>query len=186
MLLTAAAWSQTLHAQAARQAMPSGRASSEVTLTDARGQAAGADALEPATIALDYGQPHLRGRSLHTDTLVPYDAPWRTGANEATTLTTGVDLTIGGASVPTGRYFVWTMPTRGGWQLILQRDSGQNAMPYSATNDLARIDLRRRQLPAPVESLTMWLIPSTAAGPPRGEWRILWGDVELSTDWVVR
>lgn len=173
-----------LGAQAAWEIAPSGRGSTEVTMTAPRGtEAANAG---PLTIALDYGQPHLRGRPLHTDSLVPYDVAWRTGANAATTLTTDVDLTIGGTPVAKGKYFVWTLPTRTGWTLILQRDAGQNSMVYDTANDAARIPLRRRELPMPIESLTMWLIPSIAPGQPKGELRILWGNTELATDWAVR
>ena len=174
-----------LGAQATWEIAPSGRGSTEVTMMAPRGtEAANAG---PLTIALDYGQPHLRGRSLHTDSLVPYDVPWRTGANAATTLTTGVDLTIGGTPVAKGKYFVWTLPTRTGWTLILQRDAGQNSMMYDTAHDAARIPLRRRELPMPVESLTMWLIPTIAPGQqPKGELRILWGNSELATDWAVR
>ncbi|MBA3891115.1 MAG: hypothetical protein H0X64_11355, partial [Gemmatimonadaceae bacterium] len=57
---------------------------------------------------------------------------------------------------------------------------------YDAAHDVARIGLSRRALPMTVESLTIWLAPSTAPGTPRGELRILWGTTELSTDWVVR
>ena len=184
LALTAA---PALDAQATLQALPSGRGTTQVTLEPPRGQAAAA---QPATITLDYGQPHLRGRSLHTSDLVPYDVAWRTGANASTTLTTGVNLTIGGVEVPAGKYLVFTLPTRAQWTLILQRApdemSMQAAMQYDASKDVARIPLRRRELPLPIESLTMWLIPATGDGPPRGELRILWGSQELSTDWVVR
>ena len=52
--------------------------------------------------------------------------------------------------------------------------------------EVVRIDLRRRELPVAIESLTMTLIPSNAPGAPKGELRIMWGTTELSTDWVVR
>jgi hypothetical protein len=32
----------------------------------------------------------------------------------------------------------------------------------------------------------MWLIPSTAAGAGRGEFRLAWGTTEASTEWAVR
>ena len=101
--------SGALSAQPALRPAPSGRATSVVTLTVPREQAAPgaqpapAPTEPPVTIALDYGQPHLRGRTLHTDSLVPYDKPWRTGANDPTTLTTGVDLVVGGAAIPAGK-----------------------------------------------------------------------------------
>jgi hypothetical protein len=165
----------------ARQAMPSGRATTQVTLADPRENPP--DPIAPANITIDYGVPHLRGRTLHTGGLVPYDRPWRTGANAATKLTTDVDLTIGGASVPRGTYYILTHPSRAGWKLTLHRDD-----PLATENaaELARIDLRRRELPAATESLTITLIPSTEPGTPKGELRIMWGMTELSTDWSVR
>jgi hypothetical protein len=137
------------------------------------------------TIVLDYGQPHLRGRTLHTDSLVPYDKPWRTGANDATTLTTGVDLVLGGATVPAGKYVLYTLPSRGDWKLIIQKADSQTA-DYNPTKDFARVDLRRRALAEPVESLTMWLVPSTAPGKAQGELRIAWGATMVSTTWLLK
>ena len=177
-----------LRAQPTLQAAPSGRATTEVTLSYPR-DSAPPGAQPSVSIRIDYGQPHLRGRLLNTDSLVPYDKPWRTGANAATTLTTGVDLVIGGQAVAKGTYVLWTLPSRGGWKLIVQKTEVpvmmQAAMTYDAANDVARIDLRQQALPAPIESLSMWLIPSTGRGPARGELRIAWGTIGLSTDWSV-
>ena len=174
-------------AQTTLQAQPSGRGRTEVNLVPPSGQAAAA---QPATIMIDYGQPHLRGRTLHTGDLVPLDQPWRTGANAATMLSTGVNLRIGGVDVPAGRYVVYTLPTRTQWTLILQRTDAEPgmmaAMQYDQSKDSARIPLRRRELQMPIESLTMWLIPAAGEGPARGELRILWGNAELSTNWEVR
>ena len=68
-------------AQGPMQVAASGRGTSEVTLTlvDSVARAAA----KPAIIKIDYGQPHLRGRKLLTDSLVPLDKPWRLGANAA-------------------------------------------------------------------------------------------------------
>ncbi|MBS1241326.1 MAG: hypothetical protein H6R40_753 [Gemmatimonadetes bacterium] len=169
-------------AQAGLRPAPSGRATSEVVLS--------VPAPEGQTgpefrIRLDYGQPHLRGRAINTDSLVPYDEPWRTGANAATTLATEVDLDLAGVTLPKGTYVLFTLPSRTGWKLLIQRDVGQGGA-YKEANDVARADLRVRQLPAPVESLTMWLIPSTAPGAARGELRMAWGTTELSADWMAR
>jgi hypothetical protein len=169
------------------QVMPSGRGSSEVTLTlvDSAARAAA----KPSVIKVDFGQPHLRGRKLLTDSLVPYDKPWRTGANAATTLTTDVDLVLGGKLVPKGKYVVQTLPSRTGWKLLIQKevDPPPSAdLPYDPKNDFARIDLRQTPLAAPVESLTMWLIPSRKPGSPKGELVIAWGNISLATDWSLK
>ena len=173
----------------ARRAAPSTRGIAEVSLTlvdTAAQRAAG----KPALIRIDYGQPHLRGRRINTDSLVPFGAVWRLGANAATLFTTDVDLTIGGKPVNKGRYIAQVLPTRTAWTLILQRDTSSaaavNLTPYDATKDAARIDLVVRTVSSPVESLSIWLIPSTAPGVQRGELRMAWDTTVLSTEWVVR
>ena len=190
-LALSATVASSLHAQGAMRPAPSGRATTEVVLTlvDSVARAAA----QPARIRIDYGQPHLRGRRLNTDSLVPFDKPWRTGANEATTLTTDVDLTIGGAAVPKGRYVLETLPSRSGWKLIIQEPPAPTPAGTPAPNtppaplrEVARLDLRRSTLATPMESLTLWLIPSTQPGPARGELRLAWGTVSLATDWSMR
>ncbi len=190
--LLALALSATLatvaQAQGPMRAAPSGRATTEILLAFVD-SAAAANA-QPARIRIDHGQPHLRGRALHTDSLVPYDQPWRTGANAATTLTTDVDLVIGGAAVPKGTYILQTLPTRSGWKLLVQKQPPPSApameAPYDPANDVARVDLRRTTLPVPLESLTFWLIPSREPGVQRGELRLAWGTVMLAADWSLR
>lgn len=173
---------------------PSGRATTEVVLTPARepgaAPAAGAEAPKPSVIKIDYGVPHLRGRKLHTGDLVPYDKAWRLGANNATMLTTDVDLTIGGKAVPKGRWVLQAMPSQSGWKLLVQKDAGQSpmaaAMSYDPANDIARVDLKETALQTPLESFTMWLIPSPGPGAPHGELRFAWGGTMQSAEWSVK
>jgi hypothetical protein len=160
-------------------AAPSTRATAVVHLAPPEG----ALGIEPAQIRIDYGQPHLRGRKLHTGNLVPLDSIWRLGANQATELETGVDLLIGGQPVPKGKYTLFALPTATGWKLIINKNPGNE---YNAVNDLVRIDLRKRVLASPTESLSITLIPATGPGKPAGELRISWGDAELSTTWSMR
>lgn len=169
-----------LHAQQpALQAAPSTRANAVVSLEGPEGSNL------TGRIAIDYGQPHLRGRTLHTGGLVPLDSVWRFGANAATTLETDVDLVIGGLHVPKGKYALFALPGSGGWKLIVNRNTGQFGRGYMAEHDLGRVDLLRRTLAAPVESFSIWLIPAREAGTPRGELRFAWGNVELSTNWAL-
>ena len=175
-------------AQAPMRVAPSGRATTEVTLTlvDSVARAAA----KPSVIRIDYGQPHLRGRKLLTDSLIPYDKPWRTGANAPTTLATDLDLVIGGTSLPRGKYVIQTFPTRTGWKLLVQKEvvlpPGAEAPPYDPSTDIARIDLRQTTLQTPLESLTIWLIPSRQAGTPRGMLVLAWGTISLATEWSVK
>jgi hypothetical protein len=174
-----------LSAQPMQRPQPSGLASTQVTLAYPAGQAPAES--KNSIIRIEYGQPHLRGRAMHTPDLVPYDKAWRTGANGLTTLTTDVDLVVGSTTLPKGAYALFTLPSRSGWKLIIQKSVGQSPTEYSEANDVARVDLRVEQTAAPLESLTMWLIPSAdPTGPARGELRIAWGTASLSTSWQAK
>jgi DUF2911 family protein len=144
----------------------------------------------PARIAIDYGQPHMRGRNvIGMPGVVPWDSVWRTGANMSTQLSTEVDLTIGNTFIPRGVYTLFSLPTRNGWKLIVSKEVLQWGTDYDASKDFARIDLRQRTLAEPVESLTFWLIPVIEAPPsttfPHGILKFAWGNTELSANWRV-
>jgi hypothetical protein len=173
----------SLSAQSELRPAPSGRGLSEVTLSKPVPQ--GQDAGPEYRVRVDYGQPHLRGRALHTDSLVPYGRPWRTGANDATTLTTEVDLVIGGAAIAKGKYVLFTIPNRAAWTLVIQKDVNQGG-EYKQENDVARVEMKARQLAAPLESLTMWLIPAGNRSAPEGELRMAWGTSEATVEWMVK
>ena len=177
----------TAAAQDVVRAAPSTRASAEVTFTLV--DSAARVNSNPAMIRLDYGQPHLRGRAIHTDSLVPYDKPWRTGANNATTLDTDLDLVIGGKAVPSGKYVIETLPSRSGWKLLLIKEDAPAPAPdtpYNPASYFAVIDLRGSTVAAPVESLTMALIPARGEGAAHGELRISWGMTSQSVEWMVK
>ena len=165
---------------------PSGRATAEVVLTPAEKSDAATKSL---VVRIDYGQPHLRGRQLHTKDLVPYNEPWRLGANEPTTLRTDVDLVLGDATIPRGDYVLRAVPSKTEWQLLVEKGAGPGAMGAGQNvkpEVVATIPLKASTLSAPLESFTMWLIPSTASGPPQGELRFAWGGTMLSTTWSVK
>jgi len=177
------AWAPEAAAQSGPRPLPSSRAIAEVALTYPAGQApSGAG---PLVLRIDYGVPHLRGRTLHTGELVPYGVPWRTGANASTTLRTDVDLMLGDVRLARGTYVLFTLPTPTAWTLIVQRSEAQSSTAYDATFDVARVPLRRSTLTQPIESLSVWFIPSTAPGAGRGELRMAWGTVQLSVDWSI-
>lgn len=175
-------------AQTPLRVAPSGRGTTEVliSLVDSAARANS----QPSKIRIDYGQPNLRGRTLLTDSLVPYDKAWRTGANGATMLTTDLDLMIGGQKVSRGTYVVQSLPSHAGWKLLIQKDMGQSpmaaAMTYNPANDVARIDMKQSTMPTQIETLTMWLIPSREPGAPHGDLVIAWGSTRLSTVWSVK
>jgi hypothetical protein len=107
-------------------------------------------------VTIDYSRPFLKGRKLGTD-LAPYGKVWRTGANEATTLTTAIALDIGGAKVPAGTYTLYTLPSEGTWKLIINKQTGQWGTEYHQEQDLARVDMKKQEIAVPVEQFTIAL-----------------------------
>jgi hypothetical protein len=107
-------------------------------------------------ITIKYSRPSMRGRKIMGE-LVPYGQVWRTGANEATTLTTPVALKIGSADVPAGESTLWTLPGQNDWKLIINKQTGQWGTEYDEKQDLARVAMQRSTLPQPVEQfLISW------------------------------
>ncbi len=107
-------------------------------------------------VTIEYSRPSMKGRKIMGG-LVPYGKVWRTGANEATTLTTETDLDIGGAKVPAGKYTLYTLPSEGTWKLIINKQTGQWGTDYDEKQDLARVDMKASELVVPVEQFTISL-----------------------------
>lgn len=110
--------------------------------------------LHGVDVTVDYGRPLARGRTLLGE-LIPYGRVWRTGANAATQLTVAAPLTIGGVSLDTGTYTLWTLPTADDVQLIINRQSGQWGTQYAAAQDIARVPMQIDTGTAPVEQFTI-------------------------------
>ena len=105
-------------------------------------------------VNIDYSRPSVKGRQVYGG-LVPWDKVWRTGANEATTFVTDVNLNVGGTPVPAGAYTLYTIPSQSQWKLIISRKTGQWGIPYPENEDLARVDMKSEPLPSNVEEFTI-------------------------------
>ena len=135
-----------------------------------------------AELLVDYSRPSRRGRQIFGN-VVPWGEVWRTGANQATHFGTSRDLQIGGVDVPAGTYTLWTLPSPTGWQLIINRQTGQWGTVYDPTQDLVRIPLQVTELSAPVEQFTISIEPEGEAG---GELRLIWDDTQAFVPFIVR
>lgn len=69
-------------------------------------------------IKLNYSRPSARGRVIFGN-VVPYGQVWRTGANSATTVTFGEDVSIDGNLIKAGVYALYTIPEKNDWTIIL-------------------------------------------------------------------
>jgi len=132
----------TLAAQQDKSKRPSPPGTADFTFADGK------------KVAIDYSRPFAKGRKIDGG-LVPNNEPWRTGANEATSLKTDTDLVIGGTSVPAGSYTIYSLRTPDSWKLIINKQTGQWGTVYNQDQDLARIDMKVSSPPSPVEQFTM-------------------------------
>jgi hypothetical protein len=121
-------------------------------------------------IIIAYGSPRRRGRTI-LGAVVPYDRVWRTGANEATTIISDKELTIGGAAVPAGAYSLWTIPKADGTvQLIINKQHGQWGTEYDPDRDLVRVPLQASTASTPQENFAIALTSAGNAGALRISW----------------
>jgi hypothetical protein len=132
--------------------------------------------LDTNVISVNYGRPSIRGRKIMGG-LVPWNEVWRTGANQATHLKTSFDMTFGGAPVTRGSYTLWTLPSPGGWKVILNKQTGQWGTVYDASQDLARFEATVEQIPASVDTFTIAL---SATGKTTGVMKLLWENTSVS------
>lgn len=105
-----------------------------------------------SSVELSYSRPAMKGRTIMGD-LVPYDKVWRTGANAATTITFGDDVTFGGKAVKAGKYGLLTIPGESAWAVILTSDLDVTSpSAYKPENDVVRVKVQPEKLPFTVES----------------------------------
>jgi hypothetical protein len=135
-----------------------------------------------AHVVIDYGRPSARGRTVYGG-LIPFDAVWRTGANEATQLITDRDLVIGGTPIPAGTYSLWSEATESDWTLIVNKQHGQWGTEHDAAQDFARIPLTVSKLTEPVEQFTITVAPT---GTRAGTLTLAWGDTQGSVSFTVK
>ena len=73
-------------------------------------------------ITIDYSSPAVKGRNIWGE-LVPFGQVWRTGANEATTITFSDAVTINGTELPAGTYGIHSIPNNNEWEIIFSKDT---------------------------------------------------------------
>ena len=109
-------------------------------------------------IEVDYWRPYRRNRQIF-GAVVPWNRVWRTGANNATQLRSDDDLEFNGNKLTSGKYSVWTYPTENGWQLIFNKKADTWGTEYDSTANFFRVPLTVEKTAAPVEILTISLLP---------------------------
>lgn len=92
-------------------------------------------------LIVQYGRPSVNGREVFGK-LIAYGAVWRTGADEATTITFAKDATVAGKPVKAGTYALFTIPGEKTWTVILNSQAQQwGAYKYDEAKDVLRAEV---------------------------------------------
>ncbi|MGH7689194.1 MAG: DUF2911 domain-containing protein [Gemmatimonadaceae bacterium] len=133
-----------------------------------------------ATISIEYGRPYLKGRA--DSVMMPAGTPWRTGADQASVITSDKPLTFGKVVLAPGSYTINTEPGADGWQLILGTlaSPGQWGIPYQPKLEIGRAPMTLGRTTAPVEQVTFSIDPG-----PTPTLRVEWGRVSATVPFRV-
>lgn len=95
-------------------------------------------------VVVEYGRPQVREREIW-GALVPYDRVWRTGADEATTITFSAPVEIEGEALEAGTYALFTIPGEEQWTVIFNRQARQwGSGSYDPAEDALRVEVSPR------------------------------------------
>lgn len=127
-------------------------------------------------IKITYSQPQKNNREIFGE-LVPFGKVWRTGANEATEITTTKDILINNHTLLAGTYSLFTIPEKDKWTIIINSDVGLwGAYNYNPQKDILRFDV-------PVQSTDSIYHPFTIIFNHRNEVAdllLLWDKTQVS------
>ena len=105
-----------------------------------------------SSVEVSYSRPGVKGRTIFGD-LVPYGKVWRTGANQATTITFGEEVSFGGKKVAAGKYGLLTIPGPNEWTVILSRQLNVTSpAAYKQDMDVVRVKAKAAKIPFGVEN----------------------------------
>ncbi len=148
------------------QGVPAGSPASGAQSGTDRGESA--LRMDGGAASVEYGRPALKGRDL--EQMISPGQEWRMGANEATTLTTDVDLKFGDRLVPKGKYVLKARAEdQQKWLLLIQKEDGPT---------VSEVPLTFRKSDRSAELLTIELKEKGKGG----EFVLHWGNLMLSTD----
>ncbi|HMK25310.1 MAG TPA: DUF2911 domain-containing protein [Chitinophagaceae bacterium] len=108
-----------------------------------------------SNIELSYSRPGIKGRKIFGD-LVPFGKVWRTGANNASTLTFGDAVMIGGTKIPAGKYGLLTIPDKKSWTIIISKQTDVTSpADYKQDQDVVRVEINTMNMNESMETFTM-------------------------------
>ena len=132
-------------------------------------------------ISIIYSRPGLKGRDLST--LAPSGKVWRTGADEATSITFSNAITIGGKDLAAGTYYLHSIPADSEWTIIINsKETWGNQ--YDETGDVMRFTAKATKTAETTETMTINISDIDANGKD-ANLEIRWGNVSVKAPFTV-
>ena len=134
-------------------------------------------------VTVKYSRPAMKGRKIFGD-LVPFDAIWRTGANENTTITFSDDVTVKDKPLKAGTYAIYTRPNEAVWEVFFytKTDNWGNPQEWDASKVAATVKVETFDIPMPIESFTITIDDLHNNGATLG---MMWENTYVGVDFVV-
>ncbi|MDX1583348.1 MAG: DUF2911 domain-containing protein [Thermoanaerobaculia bacterium] len=132
-------------------------------------------------IEIHYHRPGVKGRQIWGG-LVPYGTPWRTGANEATTISFTDPVTIEGEELPAGTYSLFTVPGQESWTVVINEDPEQwGAYGYDPEKDALRFEVE----PVPSDHTEWMRFTIDPTSPTSAVVNLEWEELSIPFDVAV-
>ncbi len=99
--------------------------------------------IDGVEVTLEYGRPNVKGRDVWASSLAPHGKVWRTGADEATTVTFSKAVKVEGQDLAAGTYSLFTIPGADEWTIIFNSVAEQwGAFSYDKSKDVLRVTVK--------------------------------------------
>jgi len=136
-----------------------------------------------AHIHIDYSSPGVRNRIIFGG-LVGYDNVWQAGAHKATWIETNKDLLIEGKMLPAGKYGFFTIPSKGDWTVIFNKNWNQHGKDeYDEKEDVIRFKVTPI-IPEEIQEHLEYKIIKTSEN--SGSIQLSWEKVTISFTFEVK
>ena len=137
--------------------------------------------VDGTVITIDYGRAQARGRDSLFGKVVTKGEVWTPGANASTTFQASRDVTVGGKSLPAGKYSVWMVSDPSApWTLYFHRNAELFHTRHPKLTDMAlAVPVQHTSTGEHVEMLTFDFPRVSPAG---AELRLRWGTTTVPVE----
>ena len=131
-------------------------------------------------IELTYSRPNVKGRAMlkENSELVPLNQLWRTGANADTRIHFSDKVTMGGTTLDTGAYVLYTVPGVDYWEVVVNKGlNNWGTDGYKQSEDVVRFKVKAAKTTSNTETFTFQFANVEAESI---DLQLSWGKVAVS------